>query len=319
MPYSYVMQYLQAVHMPFFMLIAGYFAAKPLDLSPGGVVHYWRDKLVRLVLPAILWWLLLTTLVSGTPSLRGIFFLEYWFTPTLFIYFGLFYAQRLLIDGVLQLSRSKGNRWIEATLHLAVTVGLAFWAEGRSFQGHPILSPFQPVVYSFDCLYPYFVLGYLLKRLELLDHLKTPLAGAISFVVLVVSLGIFRHQATDVPYLGYGLFHVCRLIALASFAFLVYGMTALTERGGRVSHALVFLGQWSLPIYLTHYFFIPPLYELREYFALIPDFRRLGLEMIVYSLGTLITLLPTLSVIWLLKRNPYLDYAFYGELGRLKK
>ena len=42
--YSYVVQYLQAVHMPLFILIAGFFSAKALDLTSRGVTHYWRVR-----------------------------------------------------------------------------------------------------------------------------------------------------------------------------------------------------------------------------------------------------------------------------------
>lgn len=317
--YSYVVQYLEAVHMPFFMLIAGFFATKALDLTRQGILHYWRDKLVRLVLPAVLWHLMLMTWIWGIPSLGGILGKEYWFTLTLFIYFGVFYVQRLLIDGMLNLIPRRGRLWTEAGLHLLLTVGLVYLSESSSFEGLQWLRYFSSVSTAFPCLYPYFVLGYLMKRLSLLDYLQTQCSGVVSFVLLILSLGVFRHQELEVPYLSYGLFHSYRLMALASFAFLVYGMTALTDRGGWISKGLVFLGQWSLPIYLTHYFFLPHVYGIRAYLQLIPPTGRLMLELAVYSLGTLMTLLPTLAVIWLLKRNPYLDYALYGEVGRLKR
>ena len=87
--------------------------------------------------------------------------------------------------------------------------------------------------------------------------------------------------------------------------------------GGWISRALIFLGQWSLPIYLTHYFFLPGLLGMNDYLGAIAMEKRLSVEIFTYSLGALMTLIPTLPVIWLLKRNPYLDYFFYGETGRL--
>ena len=315
--YSYVVQYLQAVHMPLFILIAGFFSAKALDLTSRGVTHYWRDKVVRLVVPAVLWHLLLMTWKWGMPSVGGILAKEYWFTLTLFIYFALFYVQRLLVDGLLSIIRVQGSRWIEAVVHLLLTIALVYLVTGITLERSSLLRFVRPVLNSFPCLYPYFVLGYLLKRLELWCYLKTHASGAVSFVLLLVSLAVLRHQELDVPYLSYGLWHICRLMALASFAFLFYGMTFLTERGGWISRALIFLGQWSLPIYLTHYFFLPGLLGMNDYLGAIAMEKRLSVEIFTYSLGALMTLIPTLPVIWLLKCNPYLDYFFYGEIGRL--
>lgn len=317
--YSYLMQYLQAVHMPLFMLIAGFFATKALDRTPKGIVYYWRDKAARLILPAVLWHLLLMTWQWGTPSLGGILAKEYWFTLHLFAYFGVFYIQRLLVDGLLHLSGGKAGRWVEAGLHLLLVIASYYVATRIPREMIPRTGALPYLVEVFSCLYPYFVLGYLLKRLELMDYLKTHISGAISFVLLLLSLAIFRHQELDVPYLSYGLFHLCRLMALSSFAFFVYGMTALTERGGGVSRALVFLGQWSLPIYLTHYLFLPGFEGLNAYLGSVPMAKRLSMEILTDSLGALITLLPTLPLIWLIKRNPYLDYFFYGETQRLKR
>ena len=165
--YSYVVQYLQAVHMPLFILIAGFFSAKALDLTSRGVTHYWRDKVVRLVVPAVLWHLLLMTWKWGMPSVGGILGKEYWFTLTLFIYFALFYVQRLFVDGLLALVRVQGWRWIEAVMHLLLTIALVYLVTGISLEGSSLLRFVRPVLNSFPCLYPYFVLGYLLKRLEL--------------------------------------------------------------------------------------------------------------------------------------------------------
>lgn len=317
--YSYLIQYIQAIHMPLFMLIAGFFATKKPELTLGSLSHYWRDKAVRLLLPAVLWMLLMTLWQRGVPTLAGILWREYWFTLTLFIYFAIFLLQRWVVDGVLGLFGLSQRRWFEAGGHLLLTGGLSLFC--TYFLEHYRLpsAGVESVIRTLPCLYPYFVVGYLLKRLELLDYLKSHVAGAVSFVLLLLSLGILRYKEADVPYLQYGLFHYCRVMALASFAFLVYAMTALTEGGGRVSRALVFLGQWSLPIYLTHYFFLPSFYGVESFLGLLWPDRRLGMELTIYTLGIVLTLLFTLPTIWLLKRNPYLDYAFYGEIGRLKK
>lgn len=157
--YSYVAQYLQAVHMPLFILIAGFFSAKALDLTSRGVTHYWRDKVVRLVVPAFLWHLLLMTWKWGMPSLGGILAKEYWFTLTLFIYFALFYVQRLLVDGLLSIIRVQGSRWIEAVVHLLLTIALVYLVTGISLEGSSLLRFVRPVLNSLRLSLSLFCLG----------------------------------------------------------------------------------------------------------------------------------------------------------------
>ncbi len=46
---------------------------------------------------------------------------------------------------------------------------------------------------------------------------------------------------------------------------------------------------------------------------------RLSTELFILLGGTLMTLLPTLAVVYCIRLNPYLDFALFGEKGRLKK
>ena len=169
------------------------------------------------------------------------------------------------------------------------------------------------------CLYPYVVIGFLIGRLELLPRLRSHSAGLTSFALLVVSIGLLRYYSYDTPYLSYGLWHNDRLMALSFFAFLVYTFGLMTEGSSKVGKAFVFLGNWSLPIYLVHYFFIPILPPLDTLLPALEPSARLPLELLLYFAGALVTLLPTLAVIYCLKFNPYLDFLLFGEKDRLKK
>ena len=89
--------------------------------------------------------------------------------------------------------------------------------------------------------------------------------------------------------------------------------------GGKVFKVFVLMGQWSLPIYFVHYFFLPVFPGMRPFLAIIVPDQRLGLELLIYFGGTVLTLVPTLALIWCIKLNPYLDFFLFGEKHRLLK
>ena len=120
-------------------------------------------------------------------------------------------------------------------------------------------------------------------------------------------------------YLAYGLWDMYRLMALSFFVVLLNAMHAVTERGGRLSKWLVLLGQWSLPIYFVHYFFLPEAPGMRAWLCEALPWYRLSMELAIGGIGTLVALLPSLAVIYCIRLNPYLDFALFGEKGRLKK
>lgn len=317
-PHSYLAQYIHAVHMPLFILISGFLARRKPEPRLSASWHYFLDKALRLLLPALLWKLLLTLWQYGQPNLDGWLHNEYWFTPALFSYLALLYLQQLIYMGLCRLLRLRDTPWLDAGTQVLLSVGVLLGARYLLIPEEACSETEGFVLRTLLCLYPYFIIGYLIQRLQLLRYLTLPWVGACSFALLLLSLGVFRHLELEVAYLHYGQFHICRLMALASFALLVYVMSALTERGGRISRWLIQLGQWSLPIYLTHFFFIPALYGFGDYLKLIPMERRLMIELLGYILGSLVTLVPTCIIIWVVKQNPYLDYLLYGEVKRLK-
>ena len=110
-----------------------------------------------------------------------------------------------------------------------------------------------------------------------------------------------------------------RLMAVSFFLLMVYVMHEVTEREGRIGRWLVTLGQWSLPIYFVHYFFIPAFPGMNNFLANISSTLRLSTELFILMGGTVMTLLPSLAVIYCIRLNPYLDFVLFGEKGRLMK
>lgn len=319
--YSYFMAFIKAVHMPLFFIIAGYFSQRPVSTLPQ-LGRYLKDKTIRLLTPALLFLGLLTLWNRGTIdlSLKGLLEAHYWFTPALFIYFLVFLLQRWVIDLAAGCLGSKIRKPIELCLHGAATIALCYTLTELPLYRSSLCSlDLERLQVTMACLYPYVVIGFLIGRLELLSRLRSHSAGLVSFTLLVVSLGILRYYSYDTPYLSYGLWHNDRLMALSFFAFLVYTFGLMTEGSSRLGKAFVFLGNWSLPIYLVHYFFIPILPPLDTLLPALEPSARLPLELLLYFAGALVTLLPTLAVIYCVKFNPYLDLFLFGEKDRLKK
>ena len=311
---SYLHRFILAVHMSVFVLIAGYLSQRKVDCF-SSLVRFFQDKFVRLILPALLWYPFWRLWHDGQLEWIGIMGNQYWFTLHLFIYFVLFLIQRSVVDFLLQLAPEQRRKWI----------GLYYFVHDGLFRISPRIGGLlHPIVRTrLECLYPYFVIGWLIGRLDLLEWLRSPRVVAIAFIALVVCLGDMmegRDAKTYMEnYLAYGLWDMYRLMALSFFVVLLNAMHAVTERGGRLSKWLVLLGQWSLPIYFVHYFFLPAAPGMRAWIATALPWNRVSMELAIGGVGTVVALLPTLAVVYCIRLNPYLDFALFGEKGRLKK
>lgn len=315
---SYLFNIISAIHISFFIIVAGYFAQRVLTyFCDWG--RYLQDKVIRLIVPAVLWWLFFTFWKSGSAHLGGLYKFEYWFTVHLFLYFLIFACQRWLVDKFLSLLSRSSSNMLRFIMHITMMLGIY-----GVLRYAGVYSPIQlPEVVRFlalraSCLYPFFVIGFLIKHFDLISYLRTHIAGVVAFLGCIVGLVFIRLNTEEVPYLMYGLWHPYRLLALSSFVLIVYALSYLTEKDNFIARALIFLGQWSLPIYLVHYFFIPRISFLADYINSI-DAHLIGSELLIYFGGAVLTLVPTLAVVWCIKLNPYLDFFLFGEKHRLLK
>ena len=316
---SYVYDLICAIHISFFIVVSGYFSQRILTCFNdwGG---YLQDKVIRLILPAVLWWLFFTFWKNGSAHLGGLYKFEYWFTVHLFLYFLIFACQRWFVDKFLSfLSRSSSNV-LKFIMHITMMLGV-YAALHYSEAYLPIRVPkaISFLALRASCLYPFFVIGFLIKHFDLISYLRTHVAGLVAFLGCIVGLVFIRLNTEEVPYLMYGLWHPYRLLALSSFVLIVYALSYLTEKDNFIARALIFLGQWSLPIYLVHYFFIPRISFLADYINSIDAHLRIGSELLIYLGGAMLTLAPTLAIIWCIKLNPHLDFFLFGEKHRLLK
>ena len=323
---SFLHRFVGAVHMSLFVLVAGYFSQRKVD-SFSSLVRFFQDKFVRLLLPALLWYPFWRLWYVGRFEWAGILGNQYWFTLSLFLYVVLFLGQRSVIDFLLLLVPVQWRnvqKWVEVGLHIVLTILLHYLVLDWLLRLFPGIGDFVHMVRTrLACLYPYFVIGWLIGRLDLLEQLRSPRIVAISFIVFAVCLGYMMQEedwsSYRANYLAYGLWHMYRLMALSFFVVLLNALHAVTEREGRLSKWLVLLGQWSLPIYFVHYFFLPAAPGMRAWICAAEPWNRVSMELAIGSIGVLATLLPTIAVIYCIRLNPYLDFALFGEKGCLMK
>lgn len=315
--YSFIQEFILAVHMPLFIILAGFFSRPPSkDI---GWIKFIQDKAIRLVIPALIWHGLWTIWHDGGFRLMGVLTNQYWFTLNLFIYFIAFGLQSAIINFILKLTRHRENSVLEICLQLAFMIAAYYLLADVIPKHHPlgkeILS--EPRI-RMACLYPYFIIGYAIKRLELINYLRTQIGGAISLSILVACIWIFTFSQMHETYLGYGLFHLYRLMSLAFFSCLIFFLESVVSKPNRIGKTLVWLGQWSLPIYFIHYYFLPSILGVHAHLAQYAPQQRISIELFIYSIGSLIALIPTIIVTYCIKQNTYLSLLLLGEKTKHK-
>lgn len=298
------------VHMPIFAIISGLFAHKPLDLSPRGFVRYWWGRGLRLLLPLLLLPSLYQYIRFGSLELPLFSVLnQYWFTYALFLAFIVFYVYRVVWTLVLH-RWGRGNYliYLEIALGLSTVLLLEYTTDmlGLRF-GFLQLG-------KVEWLYKYLVLGSLIAGHRLHErYLQNDLAGAISGLVLAGA--ILYHFAAGVE-LQYAapLWHLQTIIATSGFAFVYYVVSKLGSAAGRLNTLLADMGRYSLPIYLTHYFFLPNFSSLMPWMQRVqsPELA-LSADLWVALIGTVMTLIPTCLVVRWVMTNRYLALLLYGE------
>ena len=98
--------FIYTVHMPLFIMVAGYFAQRKVD-SWLLVGKFFQDKFMRLILPAILWYTLYSLWTKGGVNYAGLLGNHYWFTFTLFNLLVLFMGQCVAVSCLLRCVRQE--------------------------------------------------------------------------------------------------------------------------------------------------------------------------------------------------------------------
>lgn len=309
---------LESVHMPLFMMLSGYLAT---SIRPINLVDFVKTKATRLLLPLVF-----------LPSLYFICFDQniklilsqtkkggYWFT---FVLFGI-----MIIFYLLKWFNSKINK--RKLLYIEVGLGACSILIVLLLDGvlHGIKDAFFERILSFNqvnWLYKYFMLGYFVHRIPKLeatlrhDYILSTLVFSFIILMALPYQGVtwgndwsFYHGLIGIDLEA--LQTLSGVLALYSFGLCVYNL-GIDNRGTRL---LIHLGRESLPIYLTHYFFLPVLPMMTPFLLQLPSkAAAFSWELLFAFLGAMWVLLLTLGTIRLVKLSPTLTMLLYGEKRR---
>lgn len=105
------------------------------------------------------------------------------------------------------------------------------------------------------------------------------------------------------------------LLSFSAILFVDWLFTHLAFGAGKCFNLLTYFGKNSLPIYLTHYFFLPSLTFVQPLLN-VPIQYGLAWEFALAVLGLCLVLPPTILVIRVIQANAYLRLLIYGERSR---
>lgn len=303
---------LTSIHMPLFIMLSGYFMSKDLDLSMKGVVGFWSSKVIRLLLPLLFIpiffdWVRYGVSTEAIP-LKAIF-MEYWFTSALFGLIALLYIFKVVVEP----RRLSPFYLAVLAIAWAVVARLALlWIHDRIG-----INLVQMYLSKLSWLFPFFTLGYLMGRIEHLERwVRDQRIGAVAIAIYLAYLWYWYLRVENFSLVPLGLSFL-GLIACYSLAY--HGCNRKvsqkqTEPASRLTKILAYLGRESLPIYLTHYFFLPAMPWMKDFLDAITYRPQVfAWEFALGVLGGLMVLVPTLLVIRIIKCNKYLAMLLYGE------
>lgn len=156
LPYKVI----EDLHMPLFVFCSGYFATHPIKTSLESVRRYWQSKVIRLLLPLLIFPALLGWIKRGFSPMISIKMCmeEYWFTGALFCMFLLFYAFRY--TSRLLFAQRKP---VFDSLWIVLSIGVLYIIQGAMFR-YVGLNIVNGLFRNLTWLYPYFVLGYFVGK-----------------------------------------------------------------------------------------------------------------------------------------------------------
>ncbi len=299
-----------SIHMPLFIMLAGIFMGKDLNLTRPGFVSFWKSKVIRLLLPLLFAPILFDWIRYGVFSqvpLKTIF-MEYWFTSALFGLIVLLYIFKAIVEprrypplGLAGLAIA----WVVVVL-LAIPIARDYIA----------INLVQMYLAKISWLFPFLILGYLMGRIKQLEYwVRDQRVGAIAFAAYLAYLWYWYLRVEDFSLVPLGLSFL-GLVASYSLAYHGCNSTALdgAKPASWLTKILAYLGQVSLPIYLTHYFFLPAMPWAKDFLMGVAYRPQVfAWEFALGALGTIMVLVPTLLLIRIIKSNKYLALLLYGE------
>ncbi|MBQ3323946.1 MAG: acyltransferase family protein [Muribaculaceae bacterium] len=291
---AHIWKPIYSFHMPLFMLISGYFLSSRVLAMPFGSML--KAKCKQLLLPALTCTIiccLYLFLVREKVNLRDEFIGNSWFLKTLFIYYVLFWL----------LKRTRLNDWL---LFFMSCVFLFIVPRGSTLQ--------------VNLLWPYFFMGFFLKKYRILDMLKERWYVAVIFALMYIGT-YFAQLHFDIPnYVPINIetlqhqWHYILLrytVAFSGSMFVISFVSLIYKRWKNVNilNKLASFGKYTLGVYVLQSIFVVNIFP--DTFAWRVESRWMFDLLITPSLAIAFLTLCLLLIL-LLSRNKVLDLLFFG-------
>lgn len=286
-----------AYNMPMFFFLSGMFAKNNMTLA-----HLAR-KAKQLLIPVVSLGGLYAFLNDGFGELFfGGSHFGYWFLPTLFVMFAIFYIRCLMVAFIHRLC----NVGVKGAVFLDVTYMLGIWGCTKA------LCNFMPEsMYNLFCLGQianyvlFFWLGFLAKEhkaiISSLLHKHLDLIYAVSFLCFFFLFYLLFYSG----YESRGL--IWKVMALFSIPMLMILFKKSDFGEGRIQKMISYVGMHSLEIYVLQYFFLPLSYKLDD--TVVGGVNCLALSLI----ESVLTVALCVVAIKMIDINKYLNLIFFGK------
>lgn len=274
---------LYTFNIPLFFFTSGFFAYKP-EMTAKCVRVCIKNKFLLLVIPAVVFRTVLNLQTHASvldPISHG--FGKYWFTITLFECFLVYYSLQLCFK----------NERIRTTI--LVIVSLLFIVMLS------IYGEIGPRILDFNHLFKYFyffVMGIIARNFEKQyyifiknDYSKTFIIGGFFLLLFTINYPIWPspifHFLRDI---------VLRVLGTLTILMLFVSNSSYFEKKTKANSIIMRIGQYSLPIYLLQYFFIPDFLAFKDWINELDEFT-IHLISIIYTVFIIIACLTFIRVL----------------------
>ncbi len=290
--------FLPKFRMPIFFFISGLFFSLNKCNSVKEILVYTLKKAPYLLIPTFVFYFLYSY-VNGTPLFdfvdKG--FGKYWFLPTLFECILLLSLTELLTR-VLKIPQ-------EDLLLLIVTVIVI----GVSFFNSSLRAIY----------FPFFAFGYLMRKHKDFWR-KMFLNNIFAFISFVMMIGILIAQRELKGALSVQedelLYKIQRYFVTFFVLSCFFHYQEYFDRNNKLNNYLSFVGNYTLPIYVLHYFFLPNLEWLHKLIGYDSEIVTIAL-LILITMGIIAMCVFVTKIV---SRIDFLGHYILGQnCGRYKK
>lgn len=294
--FEHLSSYMQfSFRMPLFFFMSGYYSYKK-SMTGSDIRRSIYTKFLYLILPP-LFFSIYDNLLNGAYILNFINegFGKYWFTITLFICFILYYLLRIFLKSKIALS-------IGLLLFSGIGIGCLVFCDleqMKYMELNRLAKDFQ-----------YFSFGIIAK----MYYDKFVLFVTNQKVITLATVGFFGLTAVMFRYhLPNAVHHFLQYLLLRYLAsFVVFSVFFCNkerfQQNTWINRLVIFVGRYTFPIYLLHYFFLPDLSHLRD--TITNDIMLLNIIGYAYSI---VILLVCLAFTWILTNSSLISNYVLGH------